>query len=318
MQSFVLSSYLYNVKTIQHLLLLAFLGCATAVCAGETYAVIISGGRSKMFNHERYWNDCAFLYRTLRQECHLSKDHITLLMADGDNPDNDMLRNGATGFVSSSTDLDSDGEPDLTLSATRQNVEDAFCQLSEIVTANDNLFIFITDHGECDTDGNIHLWLWGSERLSPQELATIINQCNPKTMNILLGQCYAGAFVAPLQGEGRIITAACAADQMSWACKEKAYDEFVYHWTCAIAQHDEQGQPVSSDTNGDGRVSMQEVFDYAVMYDQRPETPSIFTQPATLATQWSFGCFTNGINNPFDFRPPSDSDVIYDLQGKKY
>ena len=223
------------------------------------------------------------------QECHLSKDHITLLMADGDNPDNDMLRNGATGFVSSSTDLDSDGEPDLTLSATRQNVEDAFCQLSEIVTANDNLFIFITDHGECDTDGNIHLWLWGSERLSPQKLATIINQCNPKTMNILLGQCYAGAFVAPLQGEGRIITAACAADQMSWACKEKAYDEFVYHWTCAIAQHDEQGQPVSSDTNGDGRVSMQEVFDYAVMYDQRPETPSIFTQPATLATQWSFG-----------------------------
>ncbi len=46
MQSFVLSSYLYNVKTIQHLLLLAFLGCATAVCGGETYAVIISGGRS--------------------------------------------------------------------------------------------------------------------------------------------------------------------------------------------------------------------------------------------------------------------------------
>ena len=36
MQSFVLSLYLYNVKTIQHLLLLAFLGCATAVCAPRT------------------------------------------------------------------------------------------------------------------------------------------------------------------------------------------------------------------------------------------------------------------------------------------
>jgi hypothetical protein len=105
---------------------------------------------------------------------------------------------------------------------------------------------------------------------------------------------------------------------MSWACKEKAYDEFVYHWTCAIAQHDEQGQPVSSDTNGDSHVSMQEAFDYAVMHDQRPETPSLTAQPTSLTSQWTFGRLTDGINGPSDFRPPSDSDVIYDLQGKKY
>ena len=337
MQSFGLSLYLYIVKTMRHLLLLAFLGCATAVSAGETYAVIISGGRSKMFNHERYWNDCAFLYRTLRQECRLSKDHITLLMADGDNPDNDMLRNGAVGFASSSTDLDGDGEPDLTLSATRRNVEDTFRQLSEKITAHDHLFIFITDHGECDGDGDVHLWLWGGERVSPQELAAIINQCRPKTMNILLGQCYAGAFVTPLQGDGRIITAACAADQMSWACKERCYDEFVYHWTCAIAQHDEQGQPViatphsdhrseNADTNGDGRVSMQEAFDYARQNDRRPETPGIFSQPAALAAQWSFGRLTDGImaTPHSDHRSENGqsvalhSDAIYDLQGKKH
>lgn len=302
-------------------LILLLISSSQEAYASETdhlYAVLINGGRNRLTNHERYWNDCAFLYRTLRQECHLPPDHITLLMADGDNPDKDMLRNGAMGFASSSTDLDSDGESDLTLSATRQNVEDAFCQLSEKITANDHLFVFITDHGECDSDGNIHLWLWGNERLSPQELAAIINQCKPKTMNILFGQCYAGAFVAPLQDEGRIITAACADNQMSWACKEKAFDEFVYHWICAIAQHDELGQPVSSDTNGDGRVSMQEAYNYALQNDRRPETPSLTAQPTFLTSQWSFGSFTDGINGPSDFRPPSDANAIYDLQGRKY
>ena len=92
----------------------------------------------------------------------------------------------------------------------------------------------------------------------------------------------------------------------------------LYHWICAIAQHDEQGQPVSSDTNGDGRVSMQEAYNYALQHDIRPETPSLTAQPTSLAAQWSFGSFTNGINGPSDFRPPSDSDAIYDLQGKKY
>ena len=284
--------------------------------AGETYAVIISGGRSKMFNHERYWNDCAFLYRTLRQDCRTPPDHVTLLMADGDSPDNDMLRDGAVGFASSPTDLDGDGKPDLTLAATRENVEEVFRQLSVTLTTDDHLFVFITDHGERDDSGDVHLWLWGGERLSPQELGAMISQCKPQTMSVLLGQCYAGAFVTPLQGEGRVITAACAADQMSWACKERCYDEFVYHWTCAVAQHDEQGQPVASDTNGDGRVSMLEAFDYAVQHDRRPETPSLASQPATLAEQWSFGSITNGLRSSFNVPHPT-SDAVFDLLGRK-
>ncbi len=354
MQFFVLSMYLYIVKTMRHLLLLALLGSAvvlarpgsavittatdadeTSALSGETYAVIISGGRSKMFNHERYWNDCAFLYRTLRQDCNIPKDHITLLMADGDNPATDMLRDGARGFASSPTDLDGDGQADLTLAATRQNVDNTLRQLAATMTSADHIFLFITDHGERDADfsgrtadrdqsaggAGIRLWLWGNEQVSPDELAAMVGQCHPATMNILLGQCYAGAFVEKLRScgveDGCIITAACSAEQMSWSCKDRCYDEFVYHWTCAIAQHDEQGQPIDSDQDGDGCISMYEAFDYARQHDRRPETPSLTAQPATMARQWSFGRM--GIENDIPQIPTLNPQIstIYDLQGRK-
>ncbi|MCR4958866.1 MAG: C13 family peptidase [Prevotella sp.] len=301
---------------MRHLHLLALLCCAVVVHA-ETYAVIISGGRSKMFNHERYWNDCAFLYRTLRHDYHISKEQICLLMADGDNPANDMLCYGATGFASSPTDLDGDGQPDVTLAATRQNVSDAFRRLSVRLASSDHLFIFITDHGERDADGSVHLWLWDNEQLMPDELAAMVNQCHPATMSILLGQCYAGAFVASLQAEGRIITAACAADQMSWSCKDRPYDEFVYHWTCAVAQHDEQGQPVHSDSDGDGRISMAEAFHYACQHDRRPETPCFTALPAVLTARWSFSGVQDMVGIAPYNRETTTNNRYYDLQGRR-
>jgi len=316
MQSFSISLYLYYVKVMKHLLILALLGWTTAAWSmGETYAVIVSGGRSKMYNHERYWNDCAFLYSTLRQKYHLPKDHIILLMADGNNPANDMLRDGATGFASSPTDLDGDGQPDLMLAATRPNLDNTFYQLSKSLTSSDHLFIFITDHGECDSYGGVHLWLWGNGQLTPDELAAMVDQCHPATMNILLGQCYAGNFVEALQGKERIITAACTAGQMSWSCKNRPYDEFVYHWTCAIAGHDEQGQPISADQNGDGCISMDEAYNYACQYDLRPETPVLTAMPVGLASEWSFcGVQTDsGIIISID---ENKRIPIYNLQGR--
>ena len=270
-----------------------------------------------MFNHERYWNDCAFLYRTLRHDYHITKDHITLLMADGDNPANDMLREGGIGFASTRTDLDGDGQPDLHLAATRQDIDDTFRQLSVSLTADDQLFVFITDHGERSSDDDVCLWLWGDEKLGPDALAAIIGQCSQGTVSILLGQCYAGAFVAPLLGQGRIVTAACTANQLSWACKDRPYDEFVYHWTCAVAQHDEQGQTVSSDTDGDGTVSMAEAFAYARQHDSRPESPTLSALPADLATQWSLDSKRNDSQGIIPPTSPHHPPTVYDLQGRK-
>jgi hypothetical protein len=74
------------------------------------YAVIVNGGRNRLTNHERYWNDCAFLYQTLRQTYHVPKRNITVLMSDGGLPYEDMLRDDGRGFISSPEDLDGDGQ----------------------------------------------------------------------------------------------------------------------------------------------------------------------------------------------------------------
>lgn len=298
------------------LLLIVLLKGTTVVCADDArcHALILSGGRSKVLNYERYWNDCALLYSTLRHTCHLPQRNITLLMADGDNPAADMLLSGARGLVSSPTDLDGDGLPDLSLAATRQNLTQVFDNLAQRLTSDDHLFIFITDHGELATDGSARLWLWNQESIGATELAAMIGRVMAGTVNILLGTCYAGAFADCLQGEGRVVTAACGRDELSWACADLDYDEFVYHWICAVAQHDEQGRAVASDHDGDGYVSMQEAFDYARLHDRRPETPSLVAQPSALASQWSFG------------RPPVGSGIAgtaspspplrcYDLHG---
>ena len=329
MQSFCPIVYLNIMKAIRHLPLLALLAGAQAFSplpsagetsvlpTGDTYAVIVSGGCSPTFNHERYWNDCAFIYRVLRRDCHLPQSHITLLMADGDDPSPDMLLDRAAGFASSPTDLDGDGLPDLTLAATRQNLDDTFRRLSSELTAADRLFLFITDHGERDSDGTVHLSLWGGGRLTPDELATMVSTCHPATMSILLGQCYAGAFATALLGEGRVVTAACASDQLSWACKDRCHDEFVYHWTCAIAHHDEQGQYVDADTDGNGLVSMAEAYGYARRHDRRPETPFLICLPDGLADKWAMGSVQteNAIGQTSISKPASQA--IYDLHGRK-
>ena len=67
-------------------------GHAQEAGADHLYAILVNGGRNRLTNHERYWNDCAFLYRTLRQAYHVPKRQITVLMSDGGASYEDMLQ----------------------------------------------------------------------------------------------------------------------------------------------------------------------------------------------------------------------------------
>ena len=94
----VIASWLPWLSTVQ----------AQSVEAARLHAVIVNGGRNKLTNHERYWNDCAFLYRTLRHTYHIPQRNITVLMSDGGVQEDDMIRADGWGFRSSPTDLDGD------------------------------------------------------------------------------------------------------------------------------------------------------------------------------------------------------------------
>lgn len=283
----------YHVKRllliIGMIVLLGAGGHAQEAEANHLYAILVNGGRNRLTNHERYWNDCAFLYRTLRQTYHVPKRHITVLMSDGGAASEDMLRADGRKFLSSSVDLDGDGQPDVDYPATKQTLANVMFNMSNRLGADDHLFLFFVDHGGYDVESHeLFIWLWNDEKLNDYTLGSLLNMFRVDTINILMGQCYSGGFVASLTQEGRIIATACSGSEQSWTCPDRPYDEFVYHWTCAVNGADEAGNPVDADTNGDGEVSMREAFLYAQAHDRLNETPQYSSWPEQLGELWTF------------------------------
>ena len=292
-----------------------------ALCAqeatGRVQAVIVSGGMNKLMNHERYFNDCAFLYRTLREDCGLAKDDITLLMSDGGAPGLDMLPAGGTAFASSPDDLDADGERDVWLPATLEQLEATLTQLAERLTANDRLLLFVVDHGGTD-DGQSFAWMWGSQRLYAEQLAALLDAFHVASMAVAMELCYSGGFIDDLRGDGRVVVTSCAEGELSWACRDRPYDEFIYHFTCAMAGHDTEGNAVAADTDADGSVSVAEAFDYARQHDRREETPQYCSVPESLGQQWTLTQKRgNGIKTMKAERDNCPDTDCYDLLGRR-
>lgn len=282
-------SRLLVISAMVLLLLQSAAVCAQSMESGHLYAVLVNGGRNRLTNHERYWNDCAFLYRTLRQTFRIPKRNITVLMSDGGNPAEDMLRTDGQGFISSSTDLDGDGQADVNYPATTEAFANVLLSMSRRLNEYDHLFLYFIDHGGTyGISEDSYVWLWNDEKLNDYFLASLLNRFRVGSINILMGQCYSGGFVSDLMGEGRVIATACSGKERSSKCPDRAYDEFVYQWTCAVKGADEMGNPVYADTNRDGEVSMLEAFQYAQAHDRVPETPQYASWPEQLGQQWTF------------------------------
>ena len=301
------------------MLLSSINGHAQEAGADHLYAILINGGRNRLTNHERYWNDCAFLYRTLRQTYHVPKRQITVLMSDGGASYEDMLQADGRGFRSSPVDLDGDGQADVNYPANKQILKGVLYNISRCLGADDHLFLFIIDHGGSEDDSeDSYIWLWDDERLNDYSLAALLNMCRAGTINILMGQCYSGGFVSDLTREGRIIATACSGSEQSWACPDRPYDEFVYHWTCAVNGADETGKPVDADTNNDGTVSMLEAFRYAQAHDRLHETPQYASWPEQLGEQWSFSQALTGTLGIHEVETPDDKPTeLWTLSGQR-
>lgn len=258
--------------------------------ADRTYAVILSGGANKNANHERYWNDCSFVFQTLVNKYGIPHEHISVIMSDGTDPADDMHAIGG-GYKSSPLDLDFDGVPDIRYAATKANVQQVLSGLSGSLKADDHLFFYVIDHGGSnDFDSQSYINLWGNETLQDYELADYLSPMinDSVTVNVVLGQCFSGGFIGELTEVGCVVAAASTGSEYSWACLDKPYDEFVYHWTSAINQATPDGTAVNSDADGNGQVSMAEAFAYAEMNDTASETPQYISTPVTVGQGLSF------------------------------
>ena len=257
--------------------------------SGKVYSIIISGGASKHSNYERYWNDCSYIYQVLKKKYGMSDDDISVLISDGKDPSPDMMKSDGRIIVSSPQDLDFDGVDDIDYSATKANLDKVISDLSAKVTDKDQVFIYVIDHGGYDdVKGESFICLWNLEFLYASEFAGMLDSLKTPFINVVLGQCNSGGFVSHLEKPGRVIATACRESESSWACRDKPYDEFVYHWTSAINQQDGLSQSaVASDLNNNGCVSMYEAFLYARNNDRRidRETPSFSSPNISVAEE---------------------------------
>jgi len=187
--------------------------------------------------------------------------------------------------------LDGDGSNDIQYAATRANITQVFNTLRNRLTPADNLFIYTTDHGGQESGTDVYMNLW-NEIIRDDEFASEINKVNAGKINICMEQCHSGGFIDDLQANNRVIATACRFDESSYAMSNLIYNEFVYHWTAAVAGRTPQGAFVNADSNNDGIVSMREAFLYAQNHDIQDETPQYLSIPAILGQVVSLKAFS--------------------------
>ena len=231
--------------------------------AGNTYAIILSGGMNKTANDVRYWNDCSFIYQTLRNRYDIPKKNIKVIMADGTDPGDDMTDSGGE-YVSSPLDLDGDGVNDIEYSATKENVTKVIRETASKLKDADHLLLYVIDHGGYDKQKKqAYICLWGEDKLYPDELNDCLSVGDAGYIDIVMGQCNSGGFVEALKGNNRIIATACAENEKSYSCAEELpFDEFVYHWTSALNGYDAFGNKTTA-SDGNGHVTMAAAYNYA-------------------------------------------------------
>ena len=238
--------------------------------SANEYAVIINGGYEPRQNYPRYYNHCRAIYQMLVNKYHYDTNNIFILMGSGPGATPDYNSNNDWShpvLVHYPDDLDGNGTSDVQYSATYGNVSTVFSALHNLITEDDNVFVFVTDHGGNGNGTGSTIALWDKYEMTTSQFAQEINKINQaKTINLCLVQCYSGGFVSPLSGLNRVITTSCAANQTAYAMPSNnySYSEFCYRWISAtLGTTPDSHSPVNADYNSDGFVSMSEAFHYA-------------------------------------------------------
>jgi PKD repeat protein len=252
------------------------------------YAVIISGGANLRNNHIRYWGDSSFIYSTLTLKYEYPKENIITLISDGLDPEADRSDDTNSPF-----DLDGDGLPDINYPATFDAISNVFATLEATLTEDDQLFVFLTDHGSATEGGgkwDVELNLWNEEVLRDVELRAMTENIAAPIF-FVMEQCHSGGFLDDLNQSNRLVATAAQPDESSWAgITVPHFNQWAYYWTAAMrgfypASGEEpwvDGDPCFADLNGDGWVSFEEASEFAFMNKYPMDNPMYQDQPAGL------------------------------------
>jgi hypothetical protein len=248
------------------------------------WAVLMNGGHSQYSNHVRYWNDLSNIYITLNYVYGYPDEQIIVLCSDGLDPAPDQS-NG----LNSDPDLDGDGDDDIMYSCVLSNVDKVFADLANNLTGGNELFVFTTDHGNTQGGWDSIQNLWNMEELTDDHFADLLENLSVHEIVCTFEPCFSGGFLDDVVVPPGPIAAssACRHDEYSWAMSNLEYDEYVFHWTAAVKGEDAYGDPVDADFNGDGKITMDEAYEYAVEMDEADESPQYGDYPEGCGSEIS-------------------------------
>jgi len=219
----------------------------------EKYAVLYSGGINEQKAYYRYWNDIIYMYFILEMHGY-AQENIYVVYKDG---------------------VSEDGMTSVDYPATHDSMDTVFDLLAVEMGSRDTLFFYTTNHGG---GSGISVWdpMDSGGALTHTEVSDWLDSITCNNMIIVMEQCVSGAFISHLSALDRVIMTACKDDESSYPCDtEGCWDEFVYHFMCALVSfsfHNPQ-MTVDADYNTDGQISMKEAFIYAAINDSKSETP---------------------------------------------
>ena len=219
----------------------------------EKYAVLYSGGIKPEKAHSRYWNDIIYMRFILMMHGYLS-ENIYVIYKDG---------------------VGEDSYTPVDYPATHTSLNTVFGLLSNEMGLRDTLFFYTTNHGG---SGGISVWnpMDSSGPLTHTQVETWLDSITCNNMIVVMEQCVSGKFIEYISAPNRVIMTACKDDEGSYACdNEGNWDEFVYHFMCALVSFPWNGDDVTvdADFDYDGEISMREAFIWAAAMDSRSETP---------------------------------------------
>tara|TARA_Y100000310_G_scaffold330673_1_gene402729 strand:+ start:3067 stop:3924 length:858 start_codon:yes stop_codon:yes gene_type:complete len=224
---------------------------------GKKYALLVNAG-------EYFKNRVKFAYASLRR-AGFSDDSITVL---------ESVKNPES-YV--------DGKADYETLKTTLN------RLKKEIKPNDTFLLYTTNHGKRRNivSGESELFLEG-RTISASQLKELYQGLNPNYTFAIFSQCHGQGFAAQF-GEDNLVSMS-AAGRGKASFKEKYNPEgFDFQIFSAIGGETPEGKKVNPDVNDDGKVSIDEIFEYNAQnnLNTKPrligygkETPQMFWQNA--------------------------------------
>lgn len=243
-------------------------------------ALLVGGGPTREYNQVGIESNVRYLRRLLPPS-----PRVVTLFADG-NPQTPNVQylddQGKKRYRASSlTSLDG---PSRQVSLDR-----IFGQLKQ---GHDPVLLYFTGHGTPDRAGNFTdnaYDLWSDEDLTVTKLSSYLDTLPSDTpVTLVMVQCFSGAFGNLLfeNGDGQGAPAkrslcgffASLPDREAAGCtpevNEADYHDFTSYFFAALSGQDRLGRvSTGADYNHDGRVGMNEAFDYTLLHDVSIDTP---------------------------------------------